>query len=197
MPTGYTAKIADGISFQEFAMDCARAMGACIDLRDVPGGGDKIPDVFTPSDYHLKAEIAAQAELDGLLAMSADEREKAALDDWEEAKKCRADHIKGKRKLKKKYEAMRSRVDGWTPPTRDHENFKIFMMEQIDQSIEFDCLEHYIKEAPAPVSGAEWFATNIVRLMGDIQRHRQDYSKEVQSAETRTRWIRALRSSLL
>jgi len=197
VPTGYTAKIANGISFQEFAMDCARGMGACIDLRDEPEGGDKIPDAFPPSDYHLKAERAAQAELDGLLAMSAEDREKAALDDWEEAKRSRAERIEEKRKLKENYEAMRAHVDGWTPPTRDHENFKIFMMEQIDQSIEFDCSEHYIKEVPAPVSGAEWFATNIVRLMGDIKNHRQDYSKEVQSAENRTRWIRALRSSLL
>ena len=85
MPTGYTAKIANGISFQEFAMDCARGMGACIDLRDEPEGGDKIPDAFPPSDYHLKAERAAQAELDGLIAMSAEDREKAALDDWGEA----------------------------------------------------------------------------------------------------------------
>ncbi|KKK60691.1 hypothetical protein LCGC14_3021870, partial [marine sediment metagenome] len=30
MPTGYTACIKDGISFEKFVMQCARAMGACV-----------------------------------------------------------------------------------------------------------------------------------------------------------------------
>lgn len=33
MPTGYTAAIADGIDFKTFAMNCTRALGACVTLR--------------------------------------------------------------------------------------------------------------------------------------------------------------------
>jgi hypothetical protein len=34
MPTGYTDKIKDGISFEEFVLSCARQFGACISMRD-------------------------------------------------------------------------------------------------------------------------------------------------------------------
>lgn len=33
MATGYTSKINEGISFKEFALDCARAFGAKVDIR--------------------------------------------------------------------------------------------------------------------------------------------------------------------
>jgi hypothetical protein len=54
MPTGYTADIKNGISFKTFAMNCARAFGACVTLRDEPGGGDKIPEAFEASTYHAQ-----------------------------------------------------------------------------------------------------------------------------------------------
>ena len=44
-------------------MNCARAFGACVELRDEPGGGDRIPEAFEPSDYHLKAVEKARSEL--------------------------------------------------------------------------------------------------------------------------------------
>jgi hypothetical protein len=36
MPTGYTAAIKDGISFEKFVWDCARGMGALVMMRDEP-----------------------------------------------------------------------------------------------------------------------------------------------------------------
>ena len=59
MPTGYTSKIADGIGFKDFALSCARAFGACIEMRDDPS--DKpIPNEFKPNDYHKKRMAAAK-----------------------------------------------------------------------------------------------------------------------------------------
>ena len=54
MPSGYTNKIKDDISFEEFALSCARAFGACVEMRDDPGDA-KIPEEFTPSPYYKKA----------------------------------------------------------------------------------------------------------------------------------------------
>lgn len=45
MPTGYTAAIKYGITFKEFALDCARNFGACISMRDEPRE-TPIPDEF-------------------------------------------------------------------------------------------------------------------------------------------------------
>ena len=35
MPTGYTADIKDGIDFKTYAMNCARAFGARVMLREL------------------------------------------------------------------------------------------------------------------------------------------------------------------
>ena len=72
MPTGYTAAIKDGISFNEYALSCARAFGALIMMRDEPADAP-IPDEFKPSDYHFKKIEEAKAELARLRAMSPDE----------------------------------------------------------------------------------------------------------------------------
>lgn len=58
MPTGYTADIKDGISFETYAMNCARAFGACVSLRDKPSGGKVIPDAFEPSDLDVELDSA-------------------------------------------------------------------------------------------------------------------------------------------
>ena len=47
MPTGYTAPIKDGISFNDFMWGCARAFGALIMMRDDPPG-TPIPERFEP-----------------------------------------------------------------------------------------------------------------------------------------------------
>jgi len=70
MPTGYTDKINEGITFKTFALNCARAFGACVEFRDEGGGGEVIPEVFHPSDYHLKCQDKAISELQMLNAMT-------------------------------------------------------------------------------------------------------------------------------
>ena len=34
MPTGYTARIKDGMEFKEYALEYARAFGACLSLQE-------------------------------------------------------------------------------------------------------------------------------------------------------------------
>jgi hypothetical protein len=49
MPTGYTDCVRSGevTEFADFAMKCARAFGACIEMRDEPSG-TPIPEAFEP-----------------------------------------------------------------------------------------------------------------------------------------------------
>lgn len=64
MPTGYTAPIYEGkqITFPEFAMQCARAFGALIDMRDDPMDSP-IPDAFVPDTYHARELVKAREQL--------------------------------------------------------------------------------------------------------------------------------------
>lgn len=112
MPTGYTADIKDGITFKTFVMNCARAFGACVELRDEPGGGEKIPESFQPSNYHADKVLAARQELAHVRELSADQRERAAAKDWDDAETWRLAGLDSMRAQRRAYEAMLAHVLG-------------------------------------------------------------------------------------
>ena len=196
MPTGYTAAIKDGIDFPSFVLDCARAFGACITLRDEPAGGKVIPDVFDPPDYHLKAIERSVSRLSELAAMSAHDREQAAKRDWEKERVRLAQMIEEKRNLLAAYRSMLDKVNAWTPPSPEHEGLKKFMCEQIEESIRFDCDTSYLGESVALLSGNEWFSRQVASCNKDLDYHKKEHVLEVKRAAGRTRWVQQLRNSL-
>ena len=196
MPTGYTADIKDGIDFKTFAMNCARAFGACVTLRDEPGGGNNIPDSFAPSDYHANALDKARAELVALDAMTPAERERGAAKAWDDAETSRLMHLEDKRKQREAYEAMLAKVKAWTPPTTEHADLHEFMRTQIEQSIDFDCGGNYGETPTVRLTGEAWAAERRASLARDVQYHEKEHAGEVSRAATRTEWVRALRAAL-
>ena len=196
MPTGYTAKIADGIDFRTYAMDCARAFGACVTMRDDPGGGDMIPEKFEPSDWHAERLKEARAERARLAALSAAEVDTAAALAWEEAEEYRLKQLAEKRQLRSKYEAMLAEVNIWEPPTDEHTQFRDFMRDQITQSIDFDCGGSYGEEPEPKLSGEEWRKKMLGKADWCIQYHAKEDAGERERAASRTAWVAALRASL-
>jgi len=196
MPTGYTAAIKDGISFEQYALGCARAFGACVTLRDERGGGEKIPDEFVPSDYHSKALRAARDELATVLTMTEEQRNEAAKNAWDDAERSRLAMLEERRKTRAAYEAMLAKVNAWKPPTPDHAGLHEFMRTQIELSINFDCGGTYGTQPTPRLNGAQWAAERIEQLNSSIQYHEKKHAAEVERAATRTAWVRALRSAL-
>jgi hypothetical protein len=196
MPTAYTADIKDGIDFKTYAMNCARAFGACVMLRDEPGGGDRIPEAFEPSDYHLKAMEKARSELEALEAMTPAECERAAAKAWDDDETIRLMCLENKRKQREAYEAMLAKAAAWKAPTPDHEGLRKFMCEQIEQSIDFDCGGDYDNTPIVRLTGEAWVASELARCLRNVQYHEKEYADEVSRAATRTEWVRALRAAL-
>jgi monoamine oxidase len=196
MPTGYTADLKDGISFKTYALNCARAFGACVTLRDEPGGGENIPDEFTPSDYNAKAAQKARDELAALLNLTPDQRERRAAKAWDEAETSRLMRLEDKRKQREAYEAMLAKVNAWTPPTPEHAGLHEFMRTQIEQSIDFDCGGDYGKTPTPRLTGDQWSAQEAARLNRDIGYHEKEHAAECKRAADRTAWVRALRAAL-
>ena len=64
MPTGYTADLYDGkdVSFEDFTLNCARAFGALVSLRDEPDA--EIPDEFKVDEFYVKRFEKAKEELE-------------------------------------------------------------------------------------------------------------------------------------
>lgn len=193
MATGYTADIAKGITFRKFALDCARAFGACITIRDEPGGGEAIPAQFNPSEHHEKELAQARARLDVLnsltseeVARKADSHNRDALDTFNAREKEKSD-------LKAKYDAMLAQVKAWNPPTPSHVDMKTFMVEQIEKSIQWDCSPG---SKPKELDAKTWLRTQIESALWDIGYHEREHAAEVLRARQRTEWVKALRDSL-
>jgi hypothetical protein len=193
MPTGYTADVGDGkvTDFAEFAMTCARAFGALVTLRDSPDA--EIPDRFEPSDYHTEKLVEAKvrgAELERMpdwqADAAADAAYRAATNRWRE-------HERKVYETKQRYEDMLLQVHHWDPPTDDHRGLKKFMIEQLQDSITFDCSSLPV---PQRQTGEEWRSHELERVSWDLTYHEEQLAKEIERAEERTRWVRELRESL-
>lgn len=200
MPTGYTADIKDGISFKEFLLNCSRAFGALVHLRDQPDA--EIPDEIEPKTYHKEKLSELRSELKKVNQMEDEE----ILEEWEQIRDDaigRAEKsISEAQELREKYEDMLEKVKDWEPPTEDHQNLKDFMIEQIEKSIDFDCSKTYSqkqlvnwknKEKPSPY---EYRQQRIESIQDDIKYHEEKWESEKKRAKDKTEWIRELKKSV-
>jgi hypothetical protein len=195
MPTGYTADVQSGkvTDFRKFALTCARAFGATILMRDDPLDAP-IPQKFEASDYHVKELAAARSELARLKSMKPSDVVQAAasdyaseMNDWNKRQAERA-------KERLRYETMLEKAKAWVPPSPEHDGLKRFMVDQLTESIDFDCgpgLSRPVEKAPA-----EWLREKITEAEQSIAYHTKHHAEEVQRADGRTRWVQQLRQSL-
>lgn len=193
MPTEYTAAIAEGCTFNEYAMLCARAFGATVTMRDEPMDAE-IPDSFTPSTYHAERLAELRERLSKLRSMSDKEAETEAKREYDAAVSARLDSIQSAANLRRKYEAILAEVNAYTPPSPDHVEFKNFMRSQIEESIKWDCAVY--GDVPELESGPVWRARSIKRVLDDIEYHEREHAEEIRRCEDRSRWVRQLRKSL-
>src|SRR5258707_9646522 len=135
MPTGYTARLMEkGQTFPAFVMTCARAFGACIDMRE-DDMSTPIPEKFKPSLYHTEALEEAKNKLCQLESMDA-----AEAFEFGKLRKLEAINSSKEWLAKQQLENerlldMKFRVETWTAPTSEHEGVKLFMLEQITASL--------------------------------------------------------------
>lgn len=192
MPTGYTSRLCDGPqTFEEFAMDCARAFGACMTLRD---SERPIPEEFKPSDYHEKEVAEAQRKLAFFDALDGYPAERLAIAEYRDAITAYEKTKEDNRALRDRLGAMARDVREWKPPTPDHAGMKKFMLEQLETTAEFDGRD--LDSKPRLVSGADYRLAGIEKALKAIAYHTAEHQKEVERCRSRSAWVRALRESL-
>jgi len=192
MPTGYTADIAKDISFEQFVWNCARAFGALVLMRDDPADAP-IPESFAPSTSYQKWAEEARTRLTALEAMIPSEVEIAAAAAHEMAMASWRKQTAASTELRNKYNAMLSRVVQWTPPTPDHAGLRDFMVQQIQESIRFDCHDSPVPECLEPTA---WHAGQLEHHRRMLARYEQGQAEEIERTEGRNRWLKALRESV-
>lgn len=198
MPTGYTAQIAKGISFKDFTLQCARAFGALVTMRE-DSHDAVIPDEFKPDEYHQNSLNDAHDKIERLKAMDAESCEREAGKEYGDAINFNNATIAERRALHDKYTAMLLEVNKWQPPTKDHEGIKKFMVEQITGSMEFDCSTEYNEEALKtliPLTGEQWREAQLKKAKEDANYHAEEWEEEKLRCQNRSEWVQQLKKSL-
>lgn len=194
MPTGYTAGVQTGkiTEFGAFAMQCARAFGALIEMRDEPA--DKpIPEAFAPrTEYHDRAIEEAKNSIAKWRNMSPEQ----IFAEYAEAEAQRIDRNAAYKTENEtqlaRYRAMLEKAVAWTPPTTEHYELKNFMISQLEESIRFD--GHDYQEPPLGEPD-EWHAGRIKAAEKTVEYHEEKRQKEIELTNRRNKWIAELRSS--
>jgi hypothetical protein len=199
MPTSYTADIENDISFEDYALGCARAFGATMHQRD-DNMKDKPKLRGVESSYHIDALSAAKKAVSELEAMAGvNDRTKYGKKVIEEEIAYSQESFNKKIILKNKYENMRSKVYNWFPPTLDHENLKNFMINQINESIDFDCNINYDMESLTELSRAnplDKYNEALLRAYKMVEYHETELYNESERTANANKWIAALYDSL-
>lgn len=199
MPTGYTAKLCEqDVSFNEFVMTCARAMGACVMMRDEPFDAP-MPEEFKPSPYHAEKLAEAEAEIERASKMSDADCEAAALAEFEKEGAHYRQMVEKGIASAARLRAMQAKVKDWVSPSSDHDGLKTFMLEQLATTLNFDGVDDYYQKQLAKLrkkTPTEHRLHKMEKAQKDIDYHHAEYLKEVDRTEKRTAWIKALRISL-
>lgn len=205
MPTGYTADVQSGkmTEFRDFALLCARAFGATILMRDEPLDA-KIPDEFTVDTRYSDRVRDCREKLAELEAMTIEEAAAAARAENEQQHARRDELVRNSGKQLERYQSMLAKVKAWTPPSEEHVGMKKFMVDQLTESIKFDChVDHDDARSfaercypPSPVDSAEWIQKKLDDARRDLGRALQSEAEEIERVASRNKWVRQLRESL-
>jgi hypothetical protein len=199
MPTGYTANIENNMTFEDYVLGCARAFGATMHQRD-DNMNDKPKLRDIESSHHIDALSRAKAEVAKLEAMrGVNDRTAFGKKVIEEEAASNQEYFNKKVSLRNKYEAMLQKAYNWFPPTPDHENLKKFMIEQITQSIDFDCDTKYAMDRLTALSKAnplDKYKEALNRAYKDVEYHETELMKERERNAGANKWISALYDSL-
>lgn len=194
MPTGYTSEIQDGkiTKFRDFAMLCARAFGACVLLRDEQLSPD-IPE-FTIGEYYVTSVETQRKELGQLQAMTPEQVAAAHAEFYAADDKWRTDSNAKKEQARAAYQKMLDEAKAFKPATSEHVKHREFMIEQLTESIAWDCGKPYVLLEREPVD--VWHAKQIADKAKYLARSIESLEEEKQRVSSRNKWVKDLRESL-
>lgn len=155
-----------------------------------------IPDRFPVSDYHVKAKASAIAALAKLEGMTVERRVAFGEKRKAELLQCYENGSEKNRVENARLEEMERQVSGWTPPSRDHEGLKTFMLQQIGTSRHnTDYYATQIADIRTKSPG-DYFNEAVAKEKRDIEYHTKEHKGEVERSSERNEWVRLLRQSL-
>lgn len=196
MPTGYTSKIADGkeTTLREFALRCARGMGALYFMRDAPDDAP-IPMQAEPRVGYLDEWIEkAKARLAELEAMTPEERQQAADQYNADLAVRNAKTVADNDALRQRYTKLIAETEAWQGAP---EGLKELMLQQLKQSLEFDVSDNPLQYSSEEIETAQsWYAHAVLRATRDLQYAAKEKAIAIERTDKCTAWIKQLHAAL-
>lgn len=204
LPTGYTHAVVEGegITFRQYMLCCVRAMGVCIEMREDPL--DAPPPKPSENDssvtYHEQALTKARDRLKIAEALTIEQCDREAELIFQASLVSYNERRNRSLRDKARYEAMLAQAERWEPPTPDHENFKKFMVDQIKDSLKFDCgwLTDDCPWSIPPVrkTAEDWRAGEIEEQRRRVTYHEEQLKKAKANLAEKNAWLEAFWDSL-
>ena len=200
MATGYTTKICAGEqSLSEFVLGCARAFGACIEQRDDPM--DDLPKIPKTSNQERdKSDLAnMKKELATLRKMSKQDRIELGEKKQKKEVTFFKKRIKEKKIVRARLVKMLKQVNDWIPPSKDHDELKKFMIDQLNSTIQHDGdTEYYSRqlseeERKTPL---DYYDEELKSVNRRIENEKENIKKLQERTADRGKWITDLYESL-
>jgi hypothetical protein len=203
MPTGFTAIIEEkeDLTFEEFALRCARNFGALIMMRDDALDAE-VPDQFPLDDYHGRnLEDLAKKLLDIKSMSHEDIERRVETKAWYDKKQYDEALVKFE-KHNAAYARMLAKVEAWTPPSADHQGMKKFMIEQINASLPNHPSEYYSlifqdpKQAIAGLDHEAWRKEEMDHVLKSMEYHQNYRKNDIERHNERNVWLKKLKTSI-
>jgi len=199
MPTGYTAIIEDkeDVTFKDYILGCARAFGACIDMRDEPQE-KRIPKKFKVDSYHTKELTDSDNKLKELNDLSGEQLNERAEKEYKRELASLKRDQKRDLAMEDRYAKILEEVKAWIPPSKEHVGLKDFMIDQIIECTQYNHLEFYEEEFKSlkKVSGEAWYIKQVKNIEEHIKYHQKGLKGEIKKLESRNKWLEQLWGSL-
>ncbi len=183
----------DDASFREYAIRCSRAFGPLIHMMDEPDDAP-IPMEIKPSSYHKDQFAEACRAYYMVIGMRNDEAERLAQEDYINRLEDYAEHSREGEELAVKYGKMLVKVANWDSPGPDHDEFRDFMINQLEKGLQSDC--GYIQDLPQKMNGQEFRSDLVERVKSLMDEHKREYAQDVWRAKVNNKWLQGLLNSL-
>lgn len=180
--------------FKQFALECAKAFIPTKALYTLRSKEPSLPDEVKPGTYNKTQLQDATKKLETLQRLSPEEK----IVEYKKYVKTIDTNFKTFKKenlkLRKNYEAMIKKVQGWNPPTHDHIALKSFMLSNLMDSLQNDCFPVYQRYHILEMD--DWFKSELETATSDVKKYTEYYNDEVKDAQIKTNWIQELKKSL-
>jgi hypothetical protein len=203
MPTGYTQGIIDGSikTFKEYATQCIRAFGAAIHMRD-----DSMSSTYKPREVDTYHQKRLQEEHKSLLKLNKTTDEQLLIEARKDLEKSINYHKSKKQKVeetRKKLESFLKQAEEYVPPTEDHEEYKEFLKQQLEETIKWDGDSKYqdeeianLEKAIQNLSAEEVRKDRTETIQRSLNYHSENWEKELVRVKDANRWVEDALNSL-